>query len=959
MYSAPTSTSCLCPKVLRAAAVLLIAAATSAAAADIAFTVRIAGPPDLETGTHATITVPLLITNRGTSRTLVVEPMLPDGWRTVAGSGDVSLGPDAEELRLVSILVPSHATAGRHAVRFTVRETRDGGAAAEVQLAVTVRAEPALSLLLLERPPFVVAGATYMVAFALVNTGNTLVRPGLSVSESLGLSVELPPDPGPLSPGSQLTVTVRISSDARIRSPVTHRITLSVGDLSAAGGAADPASVPRIAFASCDTEIIPLSVAGQARWHTLHLDTLTAANAGLSESFTAGLKETLDLSGTLDEAGQHRLQADVVKEIGTGLDPLFSPQDRYSIAWTHRLGSAALGDGSFSLSPLLAWEVQGRGIQAAFTPPGFSIGAMYYSNPWTGTTDPWLGALAGASFPRSAATGEAAYQVNAALLWPFDDMVTIGLWQTLRPLPGVDIRLDTALQLDGAGGVAPALLAEASAGFGPVTAALRFLRAWPEFDAAWHDEQAIHANLSSALLDGNFTLSGAFSLEDTNLLRDPGLPSADRTVSVSLQASGNVPEWDSSPMVYLQLASRRDLLPAPDYAWFDAIVNLTWRQGFPGLDLYALASMDRRQDLLDGLSATTLAGELDAEWPLNDALGMFTMVRYNGRFDDTGGSQHGAGWRIGARVALGATDLEASTRTTWSFSNTGFAGFVAGIGASGSHRFPWGHTIRGSLDVSLGRDLIAWDPEFRLSISYGASTDVPLYRMRDAATVRGRVFLVADGSPREGVLLRLNGLAAITDAHGDYVFNVPKAGELHLQVDRGTLGTGMVPMRPTPIDVDAAAGSVTVIDIGIVQSASLSGTVSVWGFPEGSTFDPAGEPDTAVVERTRLGGLGSIVLELVDATGTVRRLTNSEGRFHFSEMRPGRYTLAVIGGLIPTYHHVEQDGYDVVLEPGQDGSLEIRILQERRRIQMVDAAPSRSSRPPPAGLVSSACPTIR
>ena len=197
MCSAPTSTSCLFPKVLRAAAVLLIAAATSAAAEDIAFTVRIAGPPDLETGTRATITVPLLIMNGGASRTLDVEPVLPDGWRAVAGSGEVSLGADAEELRLVSILVPSHAAAGRHAVRFAVRETRDGGASAEVQLAVTVRAEPALSLLLLERPPFVVAGATYLVAFALVNTGNTLVRPGLSVSESLGLPVELPPDPGP------------------------------------------------------------------------------------------------------------------------------------------------------------------------------------------------------------------------------------------------------------------------------------------------------------------------------------------------------------------------------------------------------------------------------------------------------------------------------------------------------------------------------------------------------------------------------------------------------------------------------------------------------------------------------------------------------------------------------------------------------------------------------------------
>jgi hypothetical protein len=937
MCSAPTSAWCLRSRRLLAAACILLAAAVSAAAQDIAFSIRIAGPTSPVVGTRQTLTASLAVTNGPLEHTLVVETVLPAGWRVVAGGDAFTLAPGREDLRLLSVLVPSSAPAGHYLLKITVRETREGGASATVELPVTVRDEPALSLYLLERPPFVVAGAPCTALFMLVNTGNVIVHPVLSAHENLGLAVELPDLPQRLEPGGQLEVPVTVRTDAHIRGPVVHRLTLSVRDEPGAVDEVDAALAKPLAQASYSVEIVPLSEAGGVPMHSLRLDSLTIGRSGYSGDLDASLKEFLSLTGSLDEAGEHRIEANVVKLLATGADPLVTLEDRYSVAWRHRLGSVTLGDAQFTLSPLLAANENGRGVQASFTPRGIHIGAMYFSDPLFGTAEDWLGALVGARFPLDRTEDQAFYSVDAAVRWPLADAVAFGLSQRLRPIKGVDMQLDAALHADGAGGFAPAILAEANAEFDGISGNLRFLRAWPDFDVEYHDSQSLSASATSILLDGNLSLTGSFSIEDSNLLRDPGLPNASRSVAGSLHASGTVPSWGSRPMLFVRLMSERDLLPTPDFDLFDALVHLGWVQKLEGVDLSMVSTLDQSVDRLNDHWSTTLTDEVTAAWPLSPALGMSTSLQYNGRLRDVGLSWHTIGWKIGARGTWPMTSLEGSTSTSWTFSDAGLHSIMVGLSASGRHVFPRGHSIQADADVSVTRDILAWSPAFSLSLSYRTCTDVPLYRTHDSSVVRGRVFLEETGAPREGVLLRLNGLAAITDASGKYVFNIPKSGTYQLQVDRGTLGKGMIPSRATPIELNTLPRTETVIDIGVIESATLSGTVSVWGYHEGGAFEAGGGSGSESAELSNLGGLGNVVLELRNGSDPIRRLSNPSGRFEFAEVRPGHYTLAVIGGLIPTYHHVEQNTYTVELEPGQEGLIEIRVVQERRRIQMVDA----------------------
>jgi len=940
MCSVPASTSCWGTEARRAATLFAVAlclfiAVAPAGAQVPSISIRVAGPADISAVTHETLTIALLVANNGTvDRTLVIETALPEGWKSITSGGAFTIAPAADDLRLIGILVPSAAAAGPHLLEFIMRDVDGTGEGIKAQLTVTVRAQPRLDIQILDRPAIVVAGSEYTARFLLSNSGNTDVRPGLTYTENLGLHVNIEADQGTLAPGEQRTITLTVQSDSGIHSSVLHQLTLKATDLFSGGDPGDTAAPPAVGTSSYEVEIVPLSVAGDVPVHSLRLDNQTIGTTGYAQGLNGLLEESLSLHGTLDEKGENFIEADIVKELATGIDPLFGPLDRYAFSWKHPLGSATLGDGIFNLSPLLATDLNGRGVQAFFTPPGLRFGGMYYSDPWSGSAEQWVGATAGANFPMSLPAEESIYDVNAGFRSSLTNNATFGLWQTLKPIPGVKLQLDTALQSIASGEISPALFAEASASFEGFSADILFLRAWPDFSAQYHDTQMLQAVMAANLLGDALSVAGSFSWSDANLRRDPLLANADRTITAGVQVNGYVAGWGSRPSLGIQVISQQDLLPSPDYHWMDTLFRASWQQQIGALSLSTLSSVDRKLDFLGDLSATTLADEVTFTWQATGALGFFASLQYDGKLPDAGINMHSAGGSMGARAASAVWSLDGTLHSTVTFSSEGLAGILAGLTGSASHALPWGASIWATTDVAVSVDPTGWKPVVSLSITYGGSADIAIYRTRDSAVVRGMVFDQATGAPRSGVVLRLSGLATVSDAKGAYLFNLAKSGTWYLQVDRASLGETLIPSEPTPIEVTVLPGVVTVVDIGIVERASLSGTVTVWDYPQGGTYDASALGDNAPAERQRLGGIANIVVELSDGVQVLRRVTNRDGIFQFTEVRPGRYTLTVIGGPLPDYHHVEQTTYQVELTPGQTGDVAIRVLQERRRIQM-------------------------
>ncbi|MDI6795026.1 MAG: hypothetical protein QME81_19515, partial [bacterium] len=168
------------------------------------------------------------------------------------------------------------------------------------------------------------------------------------------------------------------------------------------------------------------------------------------------------------------------------------------------------------------------------------------------------------------------------------------------------------------------------------------------------------------------------------------------------------------------------------------------------------------------------------------------------------------------------------------------------------------------------------------------------------------------------------------------------------------IGLNRIAVQPTPIKITVESGRETFIEIGITQSAALSGQVMVYGFEDkdtnnflgeksvdkrvnyyvrGNTHSSLNHDETKLVKAC---GLAGILVELTNGSGIKRRLTNGEGRFEFEELRPGIWTLKIYNHNLPEYYYLEKDTFEFELTPGQEKEALVKVLPKKRLIHIIE-----------------------
>lgn len=914
-------------------AVALLAPAFTAEAAEAFLSIRLVGPDTVEAKPRTTVAVALACaTTALETKTLAIEPVLPAGWKVLTAPEPSPVAPGAEDIRIVSLLVPEQAPAGMHAVAFRLRDTAASAAEAECVLRIVVRAEIAVELRLLEAPSFVVAGSTYEARFALRNAGNAPARLALeasaSGSEPLALRGVDDPDDVRLEPGELREIVVIVDTDGRRTTAIRDQTTVTVHPRGEGRSG-------RLAAASSIVEVVPLSSGGCDLWHALPFVSETSAAFGLGADPLATLRQTLTADGSLDAAGEHRLDLELTKQLATDADLLFDPQDRYRLGYRYRFLDVLLGDDGYTVSPLIARDERGRGVRVSVELPPFGVEAMYYRDIWSEPAPQALAAAADFALTRADHASGILYRLGLGALSPLDDRFLFGVWQRYEPVPGISFQLDAALQLDGSGAASPAVLASADGTLGIARWSALFLRAWPDFDGNWHDTQSVLAGAGLSLLEGRLDVRGSFELADGNLLLDPARGEAERRRRISVDARGTVPGWGTRLSLAWNGTLRRDRFPTPAFDVLENEIRFSLEQQ---LDAFTFGLQSRAELEDDRLADTTLLEHrhvLSVSYLPVESRRWSLSVRYNERISAAQATERNPGVEAGVSLSRGATRWEAGAFTSASWLADMFQSFDAGLRGSFSTLLPWGHTLSATANLSLSCDGSAWEPSASGSLTYSVPFELPVSRVPASASVTGRVYRVGTDEAMPGVLLRLNGLAAVTDGEGSFVFNLAEPGTRYLQVDSRSIPAGLIPDRPMPVAVEAAAGSKTSLSIGLVEGCTVRGTVAVYGFPEGVQGLAAGAADGTQPERVLVGGLGSVIVELSGADGFRRKLTGPDGVFAFTEVRPGSYTLQVIGGRIPAYHTVEEPSRQIDLAPGETQGFEIRVLQDRRTVKML------------------------
>ncbi len=174
----------------------------------------------------------------------------------------------------------------------------------------------------------------------------------------------------------------------------------------------------------------------------------------------------------------------------------------------------------------------------------------------------------------------------------------------------------------------------------------------------------------------------------------------------------------------------------------------------------------------------------------------------------------------------------------------------------------------------------------------------------------------------------------MTGSDGTFSFPMPAPGTYYLYPDRLSVGLDRVPRSAMPMEIHVGTEPMPEIDIALVRSARISGRIEIQQNP-----DPFG---------VLLDGPPQVVLELTDAVGRHRFLSDRNGHFSFKEVHPGPLTVRVVHAKLPAYYYLEQDIYTFDVTPGGQQHVLIRVLPERRQIRMIDGAPRRRQNSPAA-----------
>jgi hypothetical protein len=168
------------------------------------------------------------------------------------------------------------------------------------------------------------------------------------------------------------------------------------------------------------------------------------------------------------------------------------------------------------------------------------------------------------------------------------------------------------------------------------------------------------------------------------------------------------------------------------------------------------------------------------------------------------------------------------------------------------------------------------------------------------------------------ILLRLDGLTAVTNRRGEFAFPAVKAGTHQLTMDRANVEVARVPAMALPREVEVAARDPQRMEIAMVQPVVIALTVKL--------HPPEPEPARPAV--------GALVM-LTNGDVTFRRLTDADGRVRLGGLAPGQWRVSVDAATVQQGYVAAAATLALDLAPGASATAEFPLLPVKRVIRML------------------------
>lgn len=841
-----------------------------------------------------TITATLQVRNPSLDTLTVVSRISPPAdWVVILGESPFTLGPRASDTWMVSLRIPARTAAGRYAVRLRAIDAWGHFLLAD-SLLVDVRSHRGVLVTLTERPPYGVSGTPYQGSFLVHNVGNVASTFAIRARSSVG-TVQQPDTTLTLAANESRIVKVRVTAELPNAEAVDDVLILRV---------ADTADSTVKATSSARVTIVQ-QAGGGTGLHTVN----STLRVRAAEDVAGVSRYELTGGGALRDGSSERL--DFVFRSKPAPGSPFGDREEYHAALEGAHFSLEGGDALYQASRLTSASQRGSG--GRITLGDSSLGVGYFAQRFRFQPD--AGTEQGA-FVRLGSNrlfmsphvgvngvdrrdGPFAGRILAASgsVNPFGDMLVDleyaasnsdagrGVARSARMAAGTAIHLDAG-HLDADSSYAGPLHDSRYDYVSMLTAPVAGLQLRGSFTASRTSARFfslrrtydLHTGVAELSYNGRFAVGYTSYARSMSLL--PGVEMQRGVTARAEQGLGPLRVWGSAE------SGQVTLMDSTTQAYGVFSGGMSVQAGASMLSVFGESSRDAL--VLRGAERVTMVG-VDAQLQLTGST----------RFAVTGSSSRMQGPEVGYAYA----------------------------DARLMQMLPNGATVTARVRIG-GQDLHEALLGQRLAyLEYSTPLQLPIGPSREPGRVHGRVMDQQTGRGISGELVRLGPQAAITDDDGRVNFAGLPAGSYRVALARQLAGGATVFSGNPNVRVDSGAHSPATFNVAVEPAGRISGIIRRLVV---ARTGMGSEPDSLADG----GPIEGVTVLLIGARDTLYRVTDVNGRYQFTDVPGGTWTIMVQGELSPQTQW-EHERVTTELKVGGALVVDFRLVPRRRKVKII------------------------
>jgi hypothetical protein len=877
---------------------------------------------------------------------------LPDGWRLLVRHDPVRLEPGAASVRILSVFAPQEAPAGEHTVGIAAVDAQTGVTLGTIALRVRVLPYLEMQLDALDGSTLVVAGEEIVLPFRLANRSNTELAVSLDAASRSDYPTSfdgIAEQPVILAAGESRRIVAVVQTPEEVGRVEDHQLMVTATGV-------PPGSDGEVnANLRATAQIIPLVSEEPAALNTVPARLGLSTSHTFSDEWRGYLNADFAGGGYLDAEGRRRLEFKIapslpLHELGFG-----SPRDVYRANYEGEQLELMLGDNRYAVSPLLGPGLSGRGVLARTTLDRFRLGGLAYY-PRSGTlAESTLGALFDYTIPQADDPDEYRYRAAANLLSQPGEFLSFGTHHAYRFAESVAVEGEIALGANAGEAFAPAVMAGASGTVSTVEYAATARFGMPGFPGPYGDRLSLTGTAASYVGSRGARITANALLDRYNLQNSAADEKALRTTSAGLGTRLPLGITGASFTAGLRHRSRTDMADAPSVDTGTSSLTTTTILPLGAFRLGINTSLDAEHDGLADAWMFAQRYSLSASFNRSSGSSYSVTAAVSDRRGERVTTTSSYGLTLGTELSRETVTTSFRTSAELTTRANREPEFSLALSNRTDFRLPRSHLLSLSALLRLVRTSSDRDLSGALTLGYSIPMRVPVSRPEGLGSVVGTVYNEETGEPAGDVVIRMADRAVVTGPEGRFRFSGLPPGEYHLQMDTSRLAGRLIPDLPIPILVTVPPDEATELEIPVIRSARVTGEVMRYAIPGGqegllerALTANGGEYEIADLQPA--GGLVRAVVELRNGAEVRRVISDRNGRFVFSDLRPGEWTATLPSTQMPRFHRLVQEEFTLNVAPGGTAHLTFQVAPMRRPVTLLpsSAAPLELTLDPPA-----------